>query len=60
MRPGKLRRGWLSGVRDRWDARNIAAKDSDEWFGREREWAAAYNTHIKYNSEACVCVRMTG
>ena len=52
MRPGKLRRGWLSGVRDRWDARNIAAKDSDEWFGREREWSAAYNTHIKYNSEA--------
>ena len=26
---------------------NIAAKDSDEWFGKERELATAYSAHIK-------------
>ena len=47
VRPAKLKKGWLSGVKDKWDARNIAAKDSDEWFGKEREWATAYSAHIK-------------
>ena len=47
MRPAKLKKGWLSGVKDKWDARNIAAKDSDEWFGKERELATAYSAHIK-------------
>ena len=47
VRPAKLKRGWLSGVKDKWDARNNAAKDSDEWFGKEREWATSYSAHIK-------------
>ena len=48
VRPAKLKKGWLSGVKDKWDARNYSAKDCDEWFGKERDWALAYNTNIKY------------
>ena len=47
VRPAKLKKGWLSGVKDKWDARNYSAKDCDEWFGKERDWALAYNTNIK-------------
>ena len=42
-----MKKGWLSGVKDKWDARNYSAKDCDEWFGKERDWALAYNTNIK-------------
>lgn len=51
VRPAKLKKGWLSGVKDKWDARNYSAKDCDEWFGKERDWALAYNTNIKDVSE---------
>jgi len=51
IRPAKLKKGWLSGVKDKWDARNYSAKDCDEWFGKERDWATAYNAHIKDASE---------
>jgi len=50
-RPSKLKKGWLSGVKDKWDSRNSTAKDSDEWFGKERGWAAAYATNIKDSSD---------
>ena len=36
VRPAKLKKGWLSGIKDKWDARNIAAKDSR--FGKERSF----------------------
>lgn len=50
-RPTKLKKGWLSGVKDRWDARNYSAKDCDEWFAKERDWATTYNAHIKDASD---------
>jgi len=50
-RPAKLKKGWLSGVKDRWDARNASAKDCDEWFAKERDWATSYNAHIKDASD---------
>ena len=48
MRPAKLKKGWLSGVKDKWESRNYSAKDCDEWFGKERDWALAYNTNIRW------------
>merc|ERR1719167_1586293 len=50
-RPGRLKKGWLSGVKDKWDSRNMSAKDSDDWFAKEREWATAYASNIKDASE---------
>merc|ERR1712013_553822 len=50
-RPAKLKKGWLSGVKDRWDARNASAKDCDEWFAKERDWATSYSAHIKDASD---------
>jgi len=50
-RPGKLKKGWLSGVKDRWDSRNYAAKDCDEFFAKERDWAGSYQSHIRDSSE---------
>ncbi|XP_023345391.1 sorting nexin-5 [Eurytemora carolleeae] len=50
-RPSKLKKGWLSGVKDKWDSRHSAAKDCDEWFGKEREWATVYSSNIKDTSE---------
>ena len=47
VRPAKLKKGWLSGVKDKWESRNYSAKDCDEWFGKERDWALAYNTNIR-------------
>ena len=38
----------------RWDARNYSAKDCDEWFAKERDWATTYNAHIKYASYAFI------
>ena len=32
----------------RWDARNANVKDCDEWFGKERDWAAKYGAQIRY------------
>lgn len=61
IRPAKLKKGWLSGVKDKWDARNYSAKDCDEWFGKERDWALAYNTNIKDVSDkfsAVISARM--
>ena len=50
VRPLKLKKGWLSGVKDKWEARNYSVKDCDEWFGKERDWALAYNTNIKWDT----------
>jgi len=50
-RPAKLKKSWLSGVKNRWEARHNSAKDTDEWFAKEREWAANYSTNIKEASE---------
>jgi len=50
-RPAKLKKGWLAGVKDRWDARNVNVKDCDEWFGKEREWAARYGAQIRDASD---------
>jgi len=50
-RPAKLKKGWLSGVKDRWDARNANVKDCDEWFGKEREWASRYGAQIRDASD---------
>lgn len=50
-RPAKLKKGWLAGVRDKWESRNYSAKDVDEWFGKEREWAAAYGSHVRDTSD---------
>lgn len=50
-RPSKLKRGWLTGVRDKWDSRNSSTKDSDEFFAKERDWAANYQTEIRDASD---------
>lgn len=50
-RPAKLKKGWLSGVRDRWDSRNVAAKDCDEFFAKERDWATNYQIQIRDASD---------
>ena len=26
----------------------LYVRDVDEWFGKEREWAATYGSHIRY------------
>jgi len=50
-RPGKLKKSWMSGFKDKWDSRNNSAKDSDDWFAKEREWATVYASNIKDSSE---------
>ena len=50
-RPARLGRGWLAGVRGRWDARNTNARDSDEWFARERERATTYQARVRETAE---------
>jgi len=50
-RPAKLKKGWLSGVKDKWDQRNVSVKDVDEWFAKEREWAGTYQSHIRDASD---------
>lgn len=50
-RPNKVRKGWLSGVKTKWEARNSSARDRDEWFSKEREWVAAYSANIKDASD---------
>jgi len=55
-RPVKLKKGWLSGVRDKWDSRNSTAKDCDDYFAKERDWAAAYQAQIRDASEKFTAV----
>jgi len=50
-RPAKMKKGWMAGVRDKWDSRNATAKDCDEMFAKEREWALTYGTQIRDASE---------
>lgn len=51
IRPVKLKKGWLSGVKEKWDARIYSTKDCDDWFAKERCWASAYAYQIKDASE---------
>jgi len=55
-RPVKLKKGWLSGVRDKWDSRNSTAKDCDDYFAKERDWAAAYQAQVRDASEKFTAV----
>ena len=29
----------------------LYVRDVDEWFGKEREWAATYGSHIRYTGQ---------
>ena len=44
----KIKRGFFSGVKETLDARKtMGLKDPDDFFQKEREWAAAYGSQLK-------------
>jgi hypothetical protein len=44
----KIKRGFLAGVKETLDARKtMGLKDPDDFFQKEREWAAAYGSQLK-------------